>query len=104
MEDNTHVAIGNKEYSLEQCEILFKQLMEGVPFTSAEDAEAVVLARIGYLWHDDTPYYVMNVGSTDMRRIINALSMRIVQLIDNLNRSQQEKSQIAGRLLGQLGE
>ncbi len=104
MEDNTYVAVGNKEYSHEQCEILYKQLIEGQPFTSSEDAEAVVLARMGYLWHgqhNSPPYYLMNHGSTDMRKIINALSMRIVQLIDNLNRTQQDKSQLTSRLLGE---
>ncbi len=101
MEDNTYVAVGSREYSQEQCEILIKQLMEGQPLTSSEDAEAVVLAQLGYLWHHKPPYHVMKSGSTEIRNVINALSIRIVQLMDNLNRSQQEKTQIASRLLGE---
>ncbi len=101
MEDNAHVIVGSKEYSREQCEIMFKQLMEGEPSTSAEDAEAVVLSQLGYLWHNNPPYHQITNGSKEIRNIINALSTRILHLMVRLNQEEQKRSQLTSRLIGE---
>lgn len=100
-ENEVLVEIGDQKYSQRQCEIMHKQLLEGTPIIDEGDADAVVLALLGGLWHDSIPYHKSNNGCHEVRKIINTLSLKILNLQARLTQRQLETETLQSRLSGE---